>query len=144
MDLTKYDVSGIFDEMMDDSGACRTLYQPFMDKLSGLSSRKLQQLQHSTDKTQLSMGMTFNVYHESEGMERILHLDIIPRIISGEEWEKIEAGLKQRIRALNLFLDDIYNDRAIIRDGVIPEYMVLQSYDYLVPCVGLKPPSGIW
>ncbi|MEJ2005709.1 MAG: circularly permuted type 2 ATP-grasp protein, partial [Cyclobacteriaceae bacterium] len=103
-----------------------------------------QQFQHSTDKTQMSMGMTFNVYHDTQGVERILHLDVIPRIISGEEWEIVERGLQQRIRALNLFLDDIYNERRILKDGIVPEELILQSKDYLKPCVGLHPPKGIW
>ena len=81
MNIENYNASGLYDEMIDEMGACRSIYRPFLDKLSGLSPKKLKQLQHATDKTQLSMGMTFNVYHDNKGMERILHLDIIPRII---------------------------------------------------------------
>ena len=74
-------------------------------------------LQHSTDRTQLSLGMTFNVYNDNQGVERILHLDIIPRIISGKDWDFLEKGLSQRIRALNLFIDDIYNEQKVLKDN---------------------------
>ncbi|MCA6075544.1 circularly permuted type 2 ATP-grasp protein [Fulvivirga sedimenti] len=130
--------------MFEAEDKCRPQYDVFRQHLNSLSRKKLQQLQHSTEKSQLSMGMTFNVYHESEGVERILHLDIIPRIISGEEWERVEEGLRQRIKALNLFLEDIYNDRNVLRDGIVPEELILGSKDYLEPCIGLHPPKGIW
>ncbi len=74
-------------------------------------------LQHSTDRAQLSLGMTFNVYNDNQGVERILHLDIIPRIISGKDWNFLEKGLSQRIRALNLFIDDIYNEQKVLKDN---------------------------
>ncbi len=90
------------------------------------------------------MGMTFNVYHDNQGIEKILHLDLIPRIISGSEWQIIEKGLIQRITALNKFIDDLYHDRAILKAGIIPEELVLSSSDYLQPCIGLKPPKDIW
>ncbi len=144
MKLDNYDINNQYDEMFEAEGKCRSQYKVFREHLNSLSRKKLQQLQHSTDKSQLSMGMTFNVYHESEGVERILHLDIIPRIISGEEWELVENGLRQRIRALNLFLEDIYNDRKVLKDGIVPEELILGSKDYLEPCIGLHPPKGIW
>jgi uncharacterized circularly permuted ATP-grasp superfamily protein len=92
----------------------------------------------------MSMGMTFNVYHDKQGMEKILHLDVVPRIISAEDWNTIETGLHQRIDAINQFIDDVYNDQQILKDGVIPEDLILSSKDYLKPCKGLKPPKGIW
>jgi uncharacterized circularly permuted ATP-grasp superfamily protein len=76
-----------------------------------VSYKKLNSLQHATDRAQLSLGMTFNVYNDNQGVERILHLDIIPRIIDNSEWTYLEKGLQQRIRALNLFIQDIYNDQ---------------------------------
>lgn len=90
------------------------------------------------------MGMTFNVYHDNQGLEKILHLDIIPRIIPNSEWKKIESGLKQRVQALNLFLQDIYNEQRVLRDGIVPEDLILGSKDFLQPCIGLTPPKGIW
>ena len=104
----------------------------------------MSQLQFSANKTQKAMGMTFNVYHDNQGLEKILHLDIIPRIIANAEWRKLEAGLKQRIYALNLFLQDVYNGQKILKDGIVPADLILGSKDYLKPCVGLTPPKGIW
>lgn len=134
----------IYDEMFDAKGECRPHYVPFFERLQGVTTKKLKQLQHSTDKTQLSMGMTFNVYSDKQGLEKILHLDIIPRIINGADWEKIEKGLKQRITALNLFLQDIYNDQKILKDNVVPKELILKSKDYLEPCIGLTPPKERW
>lgn len=138
-----YQPSEHYDEMFDAAN-CRSPYAEFKSFLQKYSKNKLWQLQDSADKAQMSMGMTFNVYHDNQGVERILHLDLIPRIISGREWKIIEEGLSQRITALNLFLDDIYNDQKILKDGIVPRELILSSSDYLEPCRGLKPPKGIW
>lgn len=139
-----YDADIHFDEMFDKNSNCRPHYQIFKQTIETFSKRKLNQLLYSTDKAQISMGMTFNVYHDNKGIEKILPLDLIPRIISGKEWKTINEGLQQRITALNLFLDDIYNDQKILKDGIVPKDLILTSKDYLKPCVGLKPPKGIW
>jgi uncharacterized circularly permuted ATP-grasp superfamily protein len=144
MPIQDYKADGFFDEMMEPEGGCRTHYQQFDSLIRKTSKKKLGQLQFSADKAQMAMGMTFNVYHDNQGIEKILHLDIIPRIIPNAEWTKLEAGLKQRIHALNLFLQDIYNDRKILKDKVVPEDLILNSKDYLKPCIGLTPPKGIW
>ncbi|MEQ8925171.1 MAG: circularly permuted type 2 ATP-grasp protein, partial [Fulvivirga sp.] len=139
-----YPLQEHFDEMFDAQGNCRLNYSALREKLNKYSKKKLNQLQFSTDKAQKSMGMTFNVYHDSKGIEKILHLDLIPRIITGSEWKVIDEGLQQRIEAINLFLDDIYNDQKILKDKIVPKEMILSSSDYLDPCMGLKPPKGIW
>ena len=144
MSIKDYKSPGFFDEMFAEGGECRTHYTKFESQLQKTSKKKLSQLQFSADKAQMAMGMTFNVYHDNQGIEKILHLDIIPRIIPHTEWQKIEAGLKQRIRALNLFLQDIYNDQKILKDKVVPKDLILNSKDFLQPCVGLTPPKGIW
>ncbi|MEB2781453.1 circularly permuted type 2 ATP-grasp protein [Algoriphagus sp. C2-6-M1] len=133
-----------YDEMISVDGEIREHYNEFYHHLKKTSSRKMNQLQHSANQTQRSMGMTFNVYHDNQGLEKILHLDIIPRIIPNSEWQKLEAGLKQRTQALNLFLQDIYNERKILNDGIVPSDLILKSKDYLEPCIGLTPPKGIW
>jgi uncharacterized circularly permuted ATP-grasp superfamily protein len=140
----EYEHQGLFDEMVGDSGALREAYELFVKKLEAIPYRKLLQLQAATDKAQMLMGMTFNVYGDEQGMERILKLDIIPRIVAARDWELIERGLHQRIRALNLFIDDLYHDRKIIGDGVIPAGIIDSSPAYLKPCMGLNPPKGIW
>ncbi|WP_339866053.1 circularly permuted type 2 ATP-grasp protein [uncultured Algoriphagus sp.] len=139
-----YNAGEHYDEMISGEGEIREHYAEFYNHLKKTSSRKMNHLQHSANQTQRSMGMTFNVYHDNQGMEKILHLDIIPRIIPNSEWQKLEAGLKQRTLALNLFLQDIYNERKILKDGIVPSELILKSKDYLEPCIGLTPPKGIW
>ncbi|GAB2629663.1 circularly permuted type 2 ATP-grasp protein [Belliella aquatica] len=144
MDINAYQINGNYDEMFKDDGTCRTHYNSFLSLVKKTSAKKMAQLQFTANKTQVAMGMTFNVYHDNQGTEKILHLDILPRIIPNSEWKLLEAGLKQRIHALNLFLQDIYNERKILKDGVVPEDLILNSKDYLKPCIGLTPPKGIW
>ncbi|WP_194774346.1 circularly permuted type 2 ATP-grasp protein [Pararhodonellum marinum] len=144
MQITNYNIEGNYDEMYSADGSCRPHYEKFQAFLNKVPKRKLAQLQFSANKTQMAMGMTFNVYHDKQGVEKILHLDIIPRIIPSDEWQKVEAGLKQRIYALNLFLQDIYNEGKILKDKVIPSDLILKSKDYLKPCIGLTPPKNIW
>ncbi|EON76051.1 Protein containing domain DUF404, DUF407 [Lunatimonas lonarensis] len=133
-----------YDEMYFPDGTPRQQGAAFNDLLTTTPQKKLSRLQFSADKAQMAMGMTFNVYHDKQGVEKILHLDIIPRIISAKEWNHLDRGLKQRIEALNLFLQDIYNDGKIIKDGVVPDDLIYGSKDFLEACRGLTPPKGIW
>ena len=106
MDTKNYYVGDNFDEMFTKEGQVRPHYADFLKLLGKTSAKRMSHLQHSANKTQVAMGMTFNVYHDNQGIEKILHLDIVPRIIPNAEWKKLEAGLKQRIYALNLFIQD--------------------------------------
>lgn len=90
------------------------------------------------------MGMTFNVYHDNKGIEKILPLDLFPRIIEHHEWMVIETGLKQRIEALNLFIDDLYHEQKILKDKIIPSQIVTSSSGFLPECKGVNPPKGVW
>ena len=135
---------GFFDEMFDDSGKVRDHYELFKERLEQIGWKKIKFLQHSTDRAQLSLGMTFNVYSEAQGIERILPLDVVPRIISGQEWDQLEKGLQQRIKALNLFIHDLYHDQKIIKDKIIPKELILSGTTYLKQCEGLNPPQNIW
>ncbi len=144
MNTDGYSAGEHFDEMFTPDGQIRSHYEGFFQNLKKTSTKKMNHLQYSANQTQRAMGMTFNVYHDNQGLEKILHLDIIPRIIPNTEWRKLEAGLKQRVHALNLFLQDIYNDQKILKDGVVPADLILGSKDYLKPCMGLTPPKGIW
>ncbi len=140
----EYEVKDFYDEMFEDSDSVRPSYTLFKKYLENTGWKKLNFLQHSTDRAQLSLGMTFNVYSDNQGVERILHLDIIPRIISGKNWDYLTNGLKQRIVALNLFINDIYNEQRVLKDKIIPKELVLSSACYLKQCVGLKPPENVW
>lgn len=144
IDFTSYDTKGFYDEMFDENNNVRPNYKMFLERLEKLSHKKLSSLQHATDRSQLSLGMTFNVYADNQGVERILHLDIIPRIIGDSEWTSLEKGLQQRIKALNLFIQDIYNDQKVFKDKIIPKEMILSSVSYLKQLEGFKPPKDIW
>ncbi|WP_405571150.1 circularly permuted type 2 ATP-grasp protein [Winogradskyella sp. Asnod2-B02-A] len=144
LDLSAYDTKGFYDEMYDENNNVRPNYKLFAERLQKLSQKKLNTLQHATDRAQLSLGMTFNVYNDNQGVERILHLDIIPRIIGSNEWTELEKGLQQRIKALNLFIQDIYNDQKVLKDKIIPKEMIFSSASYLKELEGFKPPKDIW
>lgn len=100
--------------------------------------------QIAAEKALLNLGITFNVYGHNDGTEKIFPFDIIPRIIDIKEWKVIEKGLKQRIRAINLFLDDIYNEQKILKDKIIDEDLIKSSSSFRPECIGLKPPKDIW
>ncbi len=144
LNLDNYKPSEFYDEMFDVDGRVRGHYESLRSRLIQLGGKKLSNLQHATDRAQLSLGMTFNVYSDNQGIERILHLDILPRIISSAEWDYLERGLKQRILALNLFIDDIYHDQKILKEKIIPKSLVFRSASFLKQCVGLNPSLKVW
>ncbi|QXP54588.1 circularly permuted type 2 ATP-grasp protein [Cellulophaga sp. HaHa_2_95] len=144
LDFSAYETKGFYDEMFDENKNVRPNYKLFLERLQKMSPKKLSTLQHATDRAQLSLGMTFNVYNDDQGVERILHLDIIPRIIDNKEWTHLERGLQQRIKALNLFIQDIYNDQKVLKDKIIPKEMIFSSISYLKELEGFKPPRDIW
>lgn len=139
-----YNTEGFFDEMFTSDGQIRSGYTFFKDRVEQLSKEEFMRRQISAERALMAMGITFNVYSENEGTERIMPVDIIPRIVSAKEWEKMEKGLTQRITALNLFLADIYSDQKIIKDGIIPKEVIYSSKNFLEPCMGIKPPKNIW
>ncbi len=102
----------------------RHSYQALYQRLLKLPADTLRQRQQSADLAFLNQGITFTVYGSGEGTERIFPYDLLPRIITSAEWERIERGLTQRITALNLFLKDIYNEGRIFSDGVIPRELI--------------------
>jgi uncharacterized circularly permuted ATP-grasp superfamily protein len=139
-----YNTEGFFDEMFFADGQTRSGYTFFKDRVETLSKEEFMRRQISAERALMAMGITFNVYSENEGTERIMPVDIIPRIVNAQEWAKMEKGLIQRITALNLFLADIYSDQKIIKDGVIPKEVIYSSKNFLAPCMGIKPPKNIW
>ena len=130
--------------MFGPDGSLRPGYEAFVSSAGNLQLAEMWQRQHAAEKALMSMGITFNVYADNEGTERIMPVDIIPRVVPGHEWAALEAGLVQRITALNLFIDDVYNGQKIIRDGIIPRDVVETSKGFLTPCLGIRPPKGIW
>ena len=139
-----YNLEGFYDELIDTSGKPRQGAQLLVDKIESLPPGDLAMRQKAAEALLLKMGITFNVYGRDEGTEKIFPFDIIPRIVPADDWQQIESGLKQRIYALNEFLQDIYNDRKIVKDGVVPEDLILSSRTYRKECEGFTPPRRIW
>jgi uncharacterized circularly permuted ATP-grasp superfamily protein len=138
-----YDVDGFYDEMFDAAGP-RPHARLLIETIQGLSDGQLLRYKHAADRHLLQMGITFNVYGDSAGTERIFPFDLIPRIVPADEWERLERGLRQRIHALNEFIDDIYHDQRILKDGVIPREVIFSATSYRPQCQGLNPPRRVW
>lgn len=144
MNVENYSTDGFFDELFERDGSPRGEAAPLFEKINSLAENELISKQEAAEILLLNMGITFNVYNNAAGTEQIFPFDIIPRIINAMEWQRIEKGLKQRIKALNLFLQDIYSDQRIIKDGVIPAGIIDSSTSFQPACKGLRPPQGIW
>src|SRR5450755_1295418 len=144
MQFSSYDTQGFYDEMFDEKGEPRQHARLLLETVESLSDGHLLRYKHAAERLLLQMGITFNVYGDSAGTERIFPFDLVPRIVAAAEWTWIEQGLKQRIRALNLFIDDVYHDQKIVKDGVIPADIVNTASSFRKPCVGLNPPGGVW
>ena len=144
MQFTAYDTAGFFDEMFEADGYARAGSALLVQRIQALPAGELLRRQQSAEQALLQMGITFNVYGDEAGTERIFPFDVIPRIVEASDWWLIERGLKQRIQALNLFIDDIYQAQHIINDGVVPAFLIESAKCFLQPCAGLRPPRGIW
>lgn len=144
MDFKSYDPGDFYDELFEGVGVPREGTRILIDRLHSFPSEEILRRQKAAEAALFNMGVTFTVYSDESGIEKIFPFDIIPRIIESEDWKHIEAGLKQRIYALNLFINDVYHDQKIIKDGVVPEHLLYSGKCYLPQCEGLKPPKGIW
>jgi uncharacterized circularly permuted ATP-grasp superfamily protein len=144
MKFSDYEVGSFFDELFEQDGRPRAGARSLVRTLEALPEQEIASRRSAAERALLHMGITFNVYGESGGTERIFPFDLVPRIVPASEWSWIERGLQQRIQALNLFIDDVYHDQKILRDKVVPSDLVLSSKAYRPQCVGLKPPRGIW
>jgi uncharacterized circularly permuted ATP-grasp superfamily protein len=143
MFFSSYQTDGFFDEMFE-AGGVRPHAQLVLETINSLDSGQLLRYKHAAERLLLQLGITFNVYGDNQGTERIFPFDLIPRIIPAAEWNYIERGLKQRIHALNCFIDDIYHDQKIVKDGAIPAEVVTSAASYRKQCHGLNPPFGVW
>ena len=139
-----YDTQGYFDEMLDPSGGPRPHYARFAQRLTGMSRTEFEAKRRAVDLAFMRQGITFNVYGDSRGTERIFPFDLVPRIIPAAEWAYLETGLIQRITALNLFLHDIYHDQHIIRDGTIPAEYVFSAKHFRREFVNFPVPRDIY
>jgi uncharacterized circularly permuted ATP-grasp superfamily protein len=144
MNIKSYDPEGHYDELFEARGIPRAGTKILIDRLQSFPDGELQKRQRAAEVALFDMGVIFTVYGNESGIEKIFPFDIIPRIIEPDDWELIEKGLKQRIYALNLFIDDIYNDQKVIKDGVIPIELLVGGKCFHKECMGLQPARGIW
>ena len=144
IDWSDYACSGLYDELVTEDGVPREAADELCRYLASLSAEEVDELKTAAEVTIQVMGITFTVYSDGNMIDRAWPFDIVPRIIPLKEWERVEAGLKQRVHALNLFIDDLYHDQRIIKDGVFPAELLEQSVNFRPQCVGVSPPHGIW
>jgi uncharacterized circularly permuted ATP-grasp superfamily protein len=133
----------VWDEMFRTEGV-RAEYQHFVAAIAGLAGAEMTRKDELAKKLFMSQGITFTVYSSGEGIEKIFPFDIIPRIISNSEWLRIEAGIKQRLKALNIFLKDIYHQQFIIKDGVVPAALVYSCPQFLREMVNVSVPHDVY
>lgn len=144
LNFSGYDTQNFRDELFDNDGSPRPGAELLVDAINQLPTAEIRRRQTAIENALLRMGITFTVYGDDSGTEKIFPFDIIPRIVGAMEWQHMEAGLKQRIKALNLFIDDIYNQQTIIKEDIIPRSILEEAKSFRPQCVGLKPPKGIW
>lgn len=140
MNFDDYNPHNLYDEYFMGLGTPRPEVKPILQWFQQLSSRDLPQIRASTQGVLEELGATFSVEDE----ERVLPFDPIPRIITMSEWQKLSAGLRQRVAALNLFCADVYGNQEILQAGIIPREIVESARRYMPECRGMKPPNGVW
>ena len=136
-------VRSAFDEMNGVGGGVR---EPYAAVSEWLGTQRIDDLKKKVLEAETMFrrtGITFAVYGSEEAGERLIPFDIIPRVMSKREWERIDAGLKQRVRALNLFIDDIYHQQRIVKDKVFPGELLKKSKNFRKQCVGMNPAFGV-
>lgn len=138
-----YSPSG-YDEMFQAADQPRVACREFVARLDDIPPGELRVRQRAAEMNLSNMGITFNVYGHEDGTEKVWPFDLLPRIIDSDEWTRVEQGLKQRIHALNLFVSDIYNERKIVKDGVVPAELLESAKTYRPQMEGFRPPQGVW
>ena len=142
--LSDYKTEDLFDELVDSTGAVRPYYRTVADFFRSIPHDELNQKIKSLELLFLKQGVTFTVYGDKQGTERVFPFDPIPRVIPSHEWTRIEAGLIQRITALNLFLYDIYHEQKILKDGIIPPEVIFGAAHFRPEFVGTAVPRDIY
>lgn len=143
MDWSHYR-SHTFDELIDANGQPRPAARRLLHYLGSLDAAELERRRQAADLLARQQGITFTVYSDGRNVDRTLPFDLVPRVIDRREWERTEAGLRQRMQALNLFIGDIYGPQRIVRDGVFPAELLAASVNFRQQCVGIAPPLGVW
>ena len=134
----------VFDELVAPDGSPRPAAVALVEHLRALEPAELRERQNLAEIDILAQGVTFTVYSDGRGIDRAWPFDIIPRVIAASEWRRIEAGLMQRLRAINHFIDDLYHDQRIVADGVFPADLLEHSVNFRPECRGVSPAHGVW
>ncbi|GAA4268405.1 circularly permuted type 2 ATP-grasp protein [Hyunsoonleella aestuarii] len=143
--FSSYDLlPNTWDEMYNNDSKIRTQYNIINSYLQSTSPEVLFKKEELSRQLFMSQGVTFTVYNDNEGIEKIFPFDIVPRIITSKEWDKIDKGIKQRLTALNLFIKDIYHDQFIIKDGIIPADLIYSCPYFLREMKGVNVPHDIY
>jgi uncharacterized circularly permuted ATP-grasp superfamily protein len=142
--LDGYATDGFWDEMFGSPGSVRDEYARLADQLSGLTSDDVARRQQAAELSFRARGITFAVNQGAEGVEKIMPFDLVPRLITADEWARLERGLEQRVRALNHFLKDIYHDQAILNDGIVPCELALGAVGYCREFRGVDVPLDVY
>lgn len=142
--LHNYPQAGTYDELLDAQLKPRPSARVLFDYLDRLGAPELVARRESVDAAIMAMGITFTVYSDAGNIDRAWPFDIIPRTLSSKEWARIDAGLKQRLTALNLFIDDLYNGQKVVKDGVFPLEVLAGSKNFREQCMGMTPRFGVW
>lgn len=141
---SQYDPGGAWDELLSGPGRPRPHARRLTRYLASLTPSRLDRRQQAAERAIVEMGITFTVYSEGQNIDRAWPFDIIPRVIAASEWRHIEAGLKQRLTALNLFIDDVYGEQRILAAGRFPREIIETSGSFLKECIGAQPVHGVW
>ena len=136
-------LESVFDEMMSDQFV-RSHYQEFISSFEKLETLEMDQKSELAKKLFMTQGITFTVYNDGEGIEKIFPFDIVPRIIQSAEWDFIEKGIKQRLKALNIFLKDVYHQQFILKDEIIPSSLIYSCPNYLREMINVDVPFDIY
>src|SRR5579859_3277599 len=139
-----YPLDQAYDEMRAPSGEVRHQYRALAETLASLPADELQRRKQSAELSFLTQGITFTVYGRDEGTEKIFPYDLLPRLVTAQEWDHIERGLTQRITALNLFLRDVYSEAKILNDHVVPRELVYSCKHYRRQMRGLQVPRNVY
>ncbi len=131
-----------WDELFDAAGRPHPHCQTLVDRLGELRSDEFQQRRAGADLVFTNQGITFSVYSDRRGVEKIFPFDLVPRTVASSEWTRLESGLRQRIAALNLFLHDVYHEQRILKEGTIPAELVLGSKGFRKEMIGFTPPQA--
>ena len=144
LDWHRYACKAFHDELFEAPGQPRPAARILADYLDDLSDAELAERRLAAELAIKVMGISFTVYSEGQNVDRAWPFDIIPRIIERREWARTEAGLKQRVAALNHFIQDIYGAQQIVKDGVFPAELLAESVNFRPQCKGMRPPHGVW